>query len=97
MRGDNATRRAIDNMIGAARRAMDNVIGATADELIMRDLSTEQLIAMYAEEDARQMELHEHGTDEDTAQEYLRTVLRKRAISKIINERRRGGGISEKS
>ena len=82
---------------GATRRAIDNVIGATADELIMRDLSTEKLIAMYAEEDARQMELHEHGTDEATAQEYLRTVLRKRAISKIINERRRGGGISEKS
>lgn len=82
---------------GATRRAIDKVIGATADELIMRDLSTEQLIAMYAEEDARQMELHEYGTDEATAQEYLRTVLRKRAISKIINERRRGGGISEKS
>lgn len=76
----------------ATRAAVNAVIASLAEEIMLQDLTTEQLKAMYAKEEERQIKMHERGCD---AQEYLRTVLCKRAILKIINERRRTDGVSK--
>ena len=76
----------------ATRVAMKAVVTSLVEEYILQDLTDEQLTAMYVKEEERQVEIHERGCD---AQEYLRTVLCKRAIMKIINERRRTDGVSK--
>ena len=76
----------------AIRAAMTALITGLAEEYILQDLTNEQLKAMYAKEEERQLEIHEHGGD---AQEYLRCVLCKRAISKLIDDRRRYNGKSK--
>ena len=76
----------------AIRAAMTALITGIAEEYILQDLTNEQLKAMYAKEEERQVEINERGGD---AQEFLRTVLCKRAILKIINERRRTDGVSK--